>query len=160
MLCRKAGLTAQAIKWAIPTLIFLLASITMINFLTNRYTSVGVDTTAIHAQQIAWRGLDTLSYSDSHTRLVTPMVIEIEKLQKPDLLDESMQYPEPRYAARFSIGQDTVYFNRQLYERLLPLKGFEGPGGVRSYTYNYPITLKNGGEMLASLAQVEVLAVP
>ncbi len=158
MLSHKGSLTAQAVKWAIPTLAFLIVAIATMNFLSNRYSSVDLDTTAVHAQQMAWRGLDALAYEDPVTHLAKPLVIDAEKIDE-SLLERTIVYPEQRYSAKFSIGPNIVYFSKQLYDRLLPLKGIQGPGGVRSYTFSYPITIITKEESQSSIAHVEVLAI-
>ncbi len=125
----------EALMW-LPRGIFVVAIALVLIFVFGSFIITVIDVKEIHSLLLAdhlFYDKNGLAYFDEEINRAYPGKVDLDKFND-DLLKENIAVNALNVmAANINYGAETVYYNKERYERWSPRRGFGGPGGSQEF---------------------------
>jgi len=148
----KKGLFSEDAVFMILNLLLLIIVAVFLVFLINLFTVQELDIQRLEAEVLKDRILyskNCISFYDSEIDRSYPGIIDMEKFSEENLKNCLFFVEENRnIATKLTLLNPnneeikTIYYNKEWYDKWLPLIGIPGPGGVKDFSYTLNMIVK------------------
>ncbi|MBU0471758.1 MAG: hypothetical protein KKF89_05275 [Nanoarchaeota archaeon] len=145
----------------IPKFIFVGAAITILLFFAYFFTINTVTTDNLEMNVFFNRliySTSALTYYDQELGRTYFGTIDLKKLNSKNI-EESISYPSKNYfAANITLqGKEPVYYNKELFENLKPLRKLKGPGSAKYSVKEIRVSYEEDNKIKTGLMKIEIL---
>ncbi|NQU98104.1 hypothetical protein HQ533_01440 [Candidatus Woesearchaeota archaeon] len=144
----------------IPKIIFLGAAVTIILFFAYFFTINTVSTDNMEMSVFYNRLLystNAMAYYDEDLGRSYLGFIDLEKLNSENL-EKAIDYSGRYFTANLTLqGKDSVYYQKDLFELLKPVRKLEGPGGADYRVKELRVSYLENGQQKTGLLRIEIL---